>query len=299
MKVITNKLFDDRKAILKGYLYDNSLEFQMDKKRPAVIICPGEGYWYVSEREADAVAFQYLAEGYQTFVLYYTTGAEAVYPVSLQELSKAVSLIRTHADEWYIDSNRIFGCGFSAGGHLLASLGVHADEEMLTGDIGVREGSNHLNALVLGYPAISLKAKEIVVPPEIQALIDTGEIGFGPGPQYTLSGHEPTDEELIRYDVTQYVTEKTPPVFLWHTYEDSIIPFEDGISFIKKLHEHGVNAELHIFSTGNHGLSLATELTAKSSEDINDEVAVWFQLSIKWLKKQMSKSDICQNQIKG
>ena len=94
----------------------------MPVPRPAVVICPGGGYRYTSSRESESIAMQYLAAGMQAFVLYYNC-APAVFPCALLELAKSVSIVRSHAAEWNIDPEKILVAGFSAGGHLAASLG--------------------------------------------------------------------------------------------------------------------------------------------------------------------------------
>ncbi|MDD3404143.1 MAG: alpha/beta hydrolase [Hespellia sp.] len=284
MKVVSGKLFDDRAAGYTGYLIDNSEEIHQGMKRPVIVVCPGGGYWFTSDREADPIALKYLGEGFHTFVLRYSTGEGAAYPLALQELSKLISVIRSHADEWMIDPEKIIGCGFSAGGHLAASLGVLSEEACITDEIGVKKGENKLNALVLGYPALSLIPQEVEVPPEIKALLETGEISFGPDPVETLSGQKPTQEDKDRFNLLNYVSENVPPSFVWNTYTDALVPFEDSITWAIKLEQYHVPVELHVFSQGNHGLSLANEETATKPDEINDSIAEWFPLSVKWLK---------------
>lgn len=139
------QLWSEHEAVrLYAYLQSNDGEYSADKIRPAVIICPGGGYVLPSDREAEPVAMKFAAEGYQTFVLRYSTyfsgcaidftqpaiGNEKVaYPGPLYDLAKALIIIRENSSRWFIDSNKIVLCGFSAGGHLAASLGVHWNDE--------------------------------------------------------------------------------------------------------------------------------------------------------------------------
>lgn len=289
MKTVSGKLFEDRVAYYSGYLIENSEEIHNGKRRPAIVVCPGGGYWFTSDREADPVALKYLGEGYQVFVLRYSTGKDAKYPMALQELSKLVSVIRENAEKWYIDPNKIAGCGFSAGGHLAASLGVLADEECITGQIGIRKGMNRFNALLLGYPALSLIPQDVEVPPEIRALLETGEISFGPDPVETLAGRKPTEEERRQFNLLNKISKDVPPTFIWNTFTDPLVPFTDSICWAEKLKELEIPVELHVFSQGNHGLSLATEETATKLDEINNSVSQWFGLSLKWLKYIFAK----------
>lgn len=108
----------------------------MPVPRPAVVICPGGGYRYTSSRESESIAMQYLAAGMQAFVLYYNC-APAVFPCALLELAKSVSIVRSHAAEWNIDPEKILVAGFSAGGHLAASLGCFWNQSFVYEPLGL------------------------------------------------------------------------------------------------------------------------------------------------------------------
>ena len=107
---------------LETFLLEITEKFTV-KERPLVLVCPGGGYEFTSDREAEIVALQFNAMGYHTAVLRYSC-APAQFPTSLLELSKAVAYLRANAGKWCIDEERIAVLGFSAGGHLAASLGV-------------------------------------------------------------------------------------------------------------------------------------------------------------------------------
>ena len=93
-------------------------------RRPAVIVAPGGGYTHVSKREGEPIAMEFLAKGFQAFVLTYVCSPEARYPEQLIELASAVDYVKKHADEYFVNPNEIFVVGFSAGGHLTANLAV-------------------------------------------------------------------------------------------------------------------------------------------------------------------------------
>ena len=105
---------------LTTYILDEAyLEATEWKERPAVIICPGGGYGFVSPREAEPIALRYCGAGFHTFILDYST-APAGWPAACCELAKAVAYVRSIAEEHHIDKDKIVVCGFSAGGHLAA-----------------------------------------------------------------------------------------------------------------------------------------------------------------------------------
>ena len=116
-------------ALLTCFLKDNT-DGKPDARRKAVIICPGGGYEFCSTREGEPAAFQFLAMDCQAFVLHYST-SPSIFPEALCELATAVSLIRRNAEQWHVDPEGIFLCGFSAGGHLAASLGIFWESDFL------------------------------------------------------------------------------------------------------------------------------------------------------------------------
>lgn len=97
-------------------------------ERPAVLILPGGGYRFCSDREAEPIAFDFLAKGYAAFVLRYSVNENAEFPKPLDDAQEALKIIRTNAGKWHIISDRIAAVGFSAGGHLCAALAAMADE---------------------------------------------------------------------------------------------------------------------------------------------------------------------------
>ena len=136
---------DNDKVWLECYIQDSGLKLGQDLVRPALVICPGGGYVYLSPREAEPVALAYAAKGIQAFVLHYSLGWEVKGFQPLKEMDWAIGLIREHANDWYVDADKILACGFSAGGHLALSSGLL--------------GKNRPNGLILGYPATDMSGQ--------------------------------------------------------------------------------------------------------------------------------------------
>lgn len=130
-------LNQERNVTLTAYLQAVGGSFSYIPKRPAILVIPGGGYQYCSNRESDPVAFAYLQAGYQAFVLHYSVGKDAVWPNPLEDYEQAMELIRSKADEWNIYSDKIAVIGFSAGGHLAAAAATMS--------------RNRPNAAILGY----------------------------------------------------------------------------------------------------------------------------------------------------
>ena len=116
--------FSKSEATLTTYAIDNSEEMEQDRLRPAIIICPGGGYEFLSDREAEPIAIKMMSFGFQAFVLHYSIKPH-VYPLALQELAASVQLIRQNHSQWHVDPEKIIVAGFSAGGHLAASSRLH------------------------------------------------------------------------------------------------------------------------------------------------------------------------------
>lgn len=239
-------------AVLHAYVLDG------ERNRPAVVICPGGGYSYLSEREWEAVALQFTAAGFHAFVVEYTV-SPAYYRQPLLDLSQAVSMIRENAENWYVDPDKIVVCGFSAGGHLAASLGVHWST--------VGSEVNQPNALILCYPVIT-----------------SGPFAHR-GSFDALLGSNPTPEMLKEMSLEKQVNENTPPTFIWHTVADSVVPVENTLLFAQALQSYNIPFEMHIFPNGDHGLSLATAETDDGVRGIHPHIASWITWCIEWLEE--------------
>ena len=111
------------KAHMQCYVQARSHKLTMPP-RPAVVIFPGGGYDYTSDREAEPVANAYLAAGYSAFVVRYAVGVDAKHPHPLLDAAAALALVRARAEEFHIDPQKVAVCGFSAGGHLAAHIGT-------------------------------------------------------------------------------------------------------------------------------------------------------------------------------
>jgi acetyl esterase/lipase len=255
------------KSTLKIYIPDNSPEISMERRNKAVLICPGGGYEFVSDRESEPIALAFLAEGFNAFVLTYEVAPAIMHPQPLLDVSRAMCIIRENAEKWHTDAQKIAVCGFSAGGHLAASLGVFWAEQYIRDALHIPYGLNKPNALILCYPVItSLKDKA------------------HRGSFYNLLGENQTEDVYARLSLEKHVSSKTPPSFIWHTFDDTCVPVENSLLFAQSLKENDISFELHIFPQGNHGLSLADERTGNSDNMINEHVAKWFDLCVEWLK---------------
>jgi len=258
MKMIHTTL-PDSKATLEGYILDCEIAYGQEKKRPAIVVCPGGGYLYCSPREAEPIALRYAAAGFHAFILRYSVQWDAADFAPLKEVSWVIGHIREHAQEWNIDPEKIATCGFSAGGHLALSAGLLAE--------------NKPNAMILGYPAASA--------PNL------------PGANFMLKiltgKMDVTDEDAKRFDLVAQITKEAPPVFLAATAEDLLTNY-GAMPVAQKYMELGLGYELHVFQFGPHGYSLADATSADGSYLVMDDAfAQWHDLSVKWLLRTFGK----------
>ncbi|MEG1427758.1 MAG: alpha/beta hydrolase [Oscillospiraceae bacterium] len=264
MKLVEFKPLEHTDGKVVGYLHDKIAEMSGHRKKyPTVVLCPGGAYCFVSQRESDSAALEYLAAGYQVFILHYSVGAAAKGFISLMELSATVMKIRDNEENWNCDGEKIAVCGFSAGGHLAASLGVLWNHPELTKRFDTKSGRNRPAGVVLGYPVIT--AGEFAHEESIA----------------TVSGSEKGTPEYEFFSLENRVTAECAPMFIWHTGEDECVPVENTIAMISALRKNKIPFECHIFPDGDHGMSVCTEEVG-ADDPYNRQ---WVQLSKNWLSK--------------
>ena len=235
------------------------------KKHRALIICPGGGYDYCSEREAEPIAFRFIAHGISCFVLRYT--CQRVFPQDALECAAAVKYVRENAAKYDIDPNKIAVMGFSAGGHLAATMANLWNSEILTKPLGCTPEDIKVNASVLCY-AVLTSEPEFTHEGSIQNL---------------LRGRE-NDQELRDFlAMEKRVGAHTPPTFLWHCADDGCVRVQNSLFYMTSLAKYWIPFESHIYEHGGHGLGLCDETTATWEGHIQPVAAAWADAAIKWL----------------
>lgn len=298
--------------------------------RPCMIIVPGGGYCVVSPTEGEIVAKRFYEMGYQTFVLTYTTNllmSEPLKEQPMKDLSRAIRYVRKYAEDFHIASDRLAVCGFSAGGHLCASVCVHYSDIKESRE-EFQNISNRPDAAILSYPVIT--SGRFAHKGSFQALL-----GMGINPETGKNECTGTEKEMEYMSLEKWVSSSTPPCFLWQTADDELVPIENSALFAQACKENNVSFTYHVFSHGCHGLSLADDVWAsgqygelytmeqtfavldsvkngalplpqKEKEELlrvfcvdseeqlieqtpNSEAAIWPQLADQWLKVQLLK----------
>lgn len=258
---------------LYTYFLDSSIEMRPNEKRPVILMCPGGGYEMTSDREAEPMAMQFLAMGYNVAILRYSV-CPVRYPAALLQVAESVLYLKEHADEYHIDPEKIVVQGCSAGGHLAANYGIAWNSPFLTKLMGMENDPERLcvAGLLLCYPVITSgeKAHE----ESFRNLL---------GEQY--------EEKKDELSLENQVTPDTPPTFLWHTATDETVPVENSLYFFQACLQQGVSAELHIYPVGGHGLSLANEETCRANGiGVQKECQSWIGLAQTWLEEILIKN---------
>ncbi|MBO7408054.1 MAG: alpha/beta hydrolase [Clostridia bacterium] len=266
-------LSPDGKYYVDIYVQNESPEIVVSHLRPMVVVLPGGGYVGTSDREAEPVALAYAAAGFNTAVVRYSVGQDAVWPNPQADVSAALKYIRDNAARFLTDPRKIALCGFSAGGHLAASLGVHWDDNDIRRAAGISGEENRPDALVLCYPVINDAG--LFADPRMMGLLLRG------------CENEEARAKLFEYVCCdRYVDRsKTPPTFIFSTWEDNLVPIANSLDFAAALNKAGVPAEVHIFQTGAHGMSLGDFRTYFCPPNLDAEASEWISLSCSWLWK--------------
>jgi acetyl esterase/lipase len=255
----------DYTATLQAYIPDNSPEVDPNRLHPAVLILPGGGYEFTSDRENEPMALKFASEGVCAFVLKYSC-APARFPQALCEALASIRYIRENAAEFSIDTENIVVCGFSAGGHLAASVGVFWNNSHVGGK---REFGDKVkpNKLILAYPVIKhIKNNH-------QRTFDN-----------LLGDDNKSDEYFIQTNLDKQISSDTPPSFIWHTYEDNVVPVQNSIAFASELVEHAIPVELHIYRRGGHGLSLGNHIVENKKDfSYRHDSSDWIDKAIRFI----------------
>lgn len=212
-----------------------------------IVILPGGGYGGLAEHEGKGYADFFSKNGFTCFVVKYRLGPEGHrHPAMLEDALAAIETAWKYSEKSGLGLKKIGIMGSSAGGHLAAHSLV---------DYAKYKSSVHLRPDfgILCYPVIDMKGKF-----------------RHQGSRNNLIGENPTEKLIDEVAILDRVSEKTPPCFIWHTWEDTGVPVENSMLFASALRKHGVPLELHIYEKGGHGLGLNAKFP-------------WGQDCIRWL----------------
>ena len=229
----------------------------------AVVICPGGGYQGLAyDWEGTDIAKWLNSKGIAGIVLKYrlpnSKSVKVSYQAPLQDVQRAMRLVRAHAEEWNISEDKVGIMGFSAGGHLASTLGTKFDHDEGFQKDAIDALSARPDFMALIYPVITMN-------PEFTHM----------GSRNSLIGENPSEMLVQEFSNELQVKDSTPPTFILHATDDEAVPVENSLLFYRSLIEKGVYTEMHIYPEGGHGFSLALD---------KGNLSTWTDRLYDWLK---------------
>jgi len=222
----------------------------------AVIFAPGGGYARINIGGGSFT--QWLTDaGAAVFVLIYRN-SDYGQPAPLQDVLRAVRILRSRAADYGLNPNRIGIIGNSAGSHVAASAGTLFDDPLGKTGVPLDAVSGRPDFLILTFPVISMVSPYAHIPS-----------------RDNLLGKNPSQELINHWSVEKHVTKDTPPTFLVHTMQDTTVPEENTILFYEALRQAGVPAEMHLYEKGPHGSGLGANLGPTNE---------WPQRAAEWMR---------------
>jgi acetyl esterase/lipase len=261
------KLFETTPDLVKGRDTDTDpTDPTMDIYLPdpahntqvGIIVLPGGGYTHLSTaREGSDVGKMFAEKGIAAFVVRYRHAPRYHYPAPQQDAQRAIRTVRAKAEEYKISAQHIGVLGFSAGGHLAASVATQFDAGKPDAADAIDRVSSRPDFAVLIYPVITL----------------TEDAYVHKGSRTALLGDD--DKLWATLSPEQHVTKDTPPTFLVHGSADRAVPAENSILFYMACHKNNVPVEMHLIEKGQHGFGLAPNDPA---------LRIWPELLMNWIQ---------------
>lgn len=231
----------------------------------AIVICPGGGYGGLAGHEGAGYAKYLTQHGVACFVLKYRLGSKGYrHPVMLNDVSRAMRLVRSRADEWKVDPKRIGVMGSSAGGHLASTLLTHFDAGKADAEDPIERASSRPDFGILCYAVITME----------NGVTHSGSKSnlLGPNPDQALV-------DLLSNE--KQVTKDTPPSFVWSTGEDKAVPVENSLRFVLALQKAGVAYDFHVYQKGAHGIGLSEGRNGIAADDVH----FWAKDAVYWMRQ--------------
>jgi len=225
----------------------------------AVIICPGGSYCYLGMRqEGHEVAKKLTEQGFTAFVLRYRVGMHsAQHPDMIQDLQRAIQLVREGAQKYQIDEEKVGIIGFSAGGHLVGTAATYFDENFMA-PLGI-------------YPQVSLKPYFTVM---VYPVVTMRDPHAHRKSRKSLLGAKPLEMLLNKMSLEENVHPNMPPLLILQTKDDKVVDYQNSIMLSKNLTKAGIDHKFILYNTGGHGVGA---LPKKGTD-----FAIWFDDFMKW-----------------
>ena len=277
--------------IIRG-IFDAVLEYDPAqeacvREKGTVVVFPGGGYSWLSDRESWPVVRAFNREGYRAVIFRYDVQTEVLRQRPVCQAAWACAEVKR-----LYPGEPVYFCGFSAGAHCAATLGVHWADTDWNGKPLFREVKEYCgmspetdkrifrpDGMILAYPVIT--GGEYAHRGSFDRLLGSRE-------QYAAvhGSVEEYDRALHWFSLELQVRETAVPCYVWHTETDLSVPVQNTLLLIGAYAAQGIPAEYHLFPRGVHGLSLADEETEEKEKGRyrDPHVAEWFSEAAEWIR---------------
>ena len=265
--MIYKKIQLDDEAYLEVYAADKVGDFV----RKALLVIPGGGYGVVcSDREGEPIAMAFMPYGYNAFVLHYSVGGSKTFPAQLIQASLAMKHIKDHAEEYNIDPENVFVTGFSAGGHLAASLGTMWHKKEVYDAVPMEYGYNRPAGMILVYPVVT----------GLHQWMHRGSF------ENLIGSRELSEEKMKECSIEENVDERSVPMYLIHTANDQLVNIRNAMCLANAYIEKGLAFEMHVYPDAPHGIALANKITACGNAKFDNAcIAKWVENAVLWAER--------------
>ena len=249
VKLAEEKVVDE-KPVIKGWIngneYTEATLTIYPAKKPngqAIIACPGGGYAGVATtHEGHDMATWFNTQGITYAVLHYRM-PYGKHEIPLSDAHQAIRYMRKNAEQFGFNQLGIMGS--SAGGHLASTAATHFDAE------------TRPDFQILFYPVVTMTEYT------------------HQGSKDNLLGKNPSEELVKLYSNELQVTEQTPPAFIMHSSDDTVVPVQNTLDYYLSLCKHGVPASVHFYPIGGHGWGYNESFPYKAQW--KDEMEKWLR----------------------
>ena len=240
----------------------------------AVIVCPGGSYYWLDKKnEGDTVAMWLQSQGISAFVLEYRAAGipafayrhRAIFrgrqhPDMITDAQRALQWVRTHAEEYHINPDKVGMLGFSAGGHLALSTAWFHNHDFLK-DAGVENETNLRPAFVGAiYPVVTMR-ENCVHKRSRRALLSERH------------QNDPIMRDSLSLE--RHIPENCPPVFLVNCVDDPVVDYHNSILLDSALTANKVNHSYIQYKTGGHGFGASEEKGTAECRQWTSEFLKW------------------------
>lgn len=228
------------------------IEYKVNERKTAVIVCPGGGYGGKADHEKGVIAEMFNSYDINAFTLDYNVAPCHKF-APLSDVQRAVRMVRS------LGYDKVAVCGFSAGGHLVCTSATMYNFEAYEKTDSIDGLSARPDAFIPCYPVVTM------------------DKSFGHlGSRQNLLSSEWENEELAElFSNEKHINSDTPPCFIWHTANDAVVPVRNSLELASALSQNGIYFEMHIFPNGCHGLGLALD---------RNDIGIWSKSACTFLK---------------